>query len=51
LREAVDSADPGERQPNDVQVHYEVTHLLVITSDRGRNKSQLQRAVIEDEKR
>jgi len=36
--------------PNDVQIHYEVTHLLVITSDRGSNKSQLQRAVIEADK-
>lgn len=51
LREAVDQClILANGSPNDVQVHYEVTHLLVITSDRGRNKSQLQRAVIEAEK-
>ena len=51
LREAIDQClILANGRPNDVQVHYEVTHLLVITSDRGRNRQQLQRALIEAEK-
>ena len=51
LREAVDQClILANGSPNDVQVHYEVSHLLVITSDRGTNRSQLQRAVIEADK-
>ncbi len=51
LREAIDQClILANNSPNDVQIHYEVTHLLVITSDRGRNKQQLQRALIEAEK-
>ncbi|NLE50863.1 MAG: tetratricopeptide repeat protein [Chloroflexi bacterium] len=51
LREAVEQCLVlANGSPNDVQVHYEVAHLLVITSDRGANRSQLQRAVIEAEK-
>lgn len=51
LREAIDQClILANGSPNDVQVHYEVTHLLVITSDRGGNRQQLQRALIEAEK-
>ena len=51
LREAIDQClILANASPNDVQVHYEFTHLLVITSDRGRNRQQLQRALIEAEK-
>lgn len=51
LREAIDQClILANGSPNDVQVHYEVTHLLVIASDRGGNRQQLQRALIEAEK-
>src|SRR5690606_30982322 len=51
LREAIEQCMIlANGSPNDVQVHYELAHLLVITSDRGTNRSQLQRAVVEAEK-